>query len=170
MSVALLITLSTLPFTASATELLQGYGRNDYELPCGQACAWAMPTTLDCPEYAEMSAEERAAAYPSAACMGSDTAYLTSLAWCIATYCSKDIKPYRIETFWRTKMIYQVESIKFSYTEALAQADTKQPPKPMSPDETVLNRTISIDDATYESYLNSVNGYIAIGKNESMYS
>ncbi|RGP74500.1 hypothetical protein FLONG3_6059 [Fusarium longipes] len=154
-SVTLIISLSTLPFTVSATELLQGYGRNDYELPCGQACAWAMPTSLDCPEYAEMSAEERAAAYPSAACMGDDTAYLTSLA---------------IETFWGTKMIYQVESIKFSYAEALVQVNNSKPPKPMSPDETVLNRTVSIDTATYESYLNSVKGYIAIGKNESKYS
>lgn len=67
-------------------------------------------------------------------------------------------------------MIYQVQSIKFSYAEALAQVDTKTPPKPMSPDLTVLNRTISIDDATYNSYLNAVKGYIAIGKNESKYS
>ncbi|QPC76277.1 hypothetical protein HYE68_007029 [Fusarium pseudograminearum] len=117
-----------------------------------------------------MSAEERAAAYSSAACMGNDTWYLTSIAWCIDSYCSKDTKPYKIEKFWYTKMIYQVQSIKFSYAEALAQVDIKTPPKPMSPDMTVLNRTISIDDATYNSYLNAVKGYIAIGKNESKYS
>ncbi|RGP72465.1 hypothetical protein FSPOR_2676 [Fusarium sporotrichioides] len=166
----LILALLTLPFTASATELLQGYGRNDYALPCAQACTWATPTTLDCPEYAAMSAEERAVAYPSATCMGNDTWYLTSIAWCITSYCSKDTKPYKIEIFWGTKMIYQVQSIKFSYGEALAQVDTKTPPKPMSPDEAVLNRTISIDDATYQSYLNSVRGYIAIGHNESKYS
>ncbi|KPA37332.1 ferric reductase transmembrane component 4, partial [Fusarium langsethiae] len=145
----LILALFTLPFTASATELLQGYGRNDYALPCAQACTWATPTTLDCPEYAAMSAEERAVAYPSATCMGNDTWYLTSIAWCITSYCSKDTKPYKIEIFWGTKMIYQVQSIKFSYGEALAQVDTKTPPKPMSPDEAVLNRTISIDDASH---------------------
>lgn len=167
---ALLLALSTLPSTVSATELLQGYGRNDYPLPCAQACTWAMPTTLDCPEYAKMSAEERAAAYPSAACFGNDTPYLTSIAWCISSYCPKTTKPYKIEYFWGAKMIYLAESVKYSYAEALAEVDSKNPPKPMSPEAMVLNRTISIDDATYESYLNSVKGYVDLGSIESRYS
>lgn len=167
---ALLLALSTLPSTVTATELLQGYGRNDYPLPCAQACTWAMPITVDCPEYANMSAEERAAAYPSAACFGNDTPYLTSIAWCIYSYCPTTTKPYKIEYFWGAKMIYLVESIKYSYAEALAKVDSKNPPKPMSPEATVLNRTISIDDATYESYLNSVKGYVDLGSIESRYS
>ncbi|KAJ4018756.1 hypothetical protein NW752_005884 [Fusarium irregulare] len=129
-----------------------------------------MPTTLDCPEYAKMSAEERAAAYPSAACFGNDTPYLTSIAWCISSYCPKTTKPYKIEYFWGAKMIYLAESIKYSYAEALAEVDSKNPPKPMSPEAMVLNRTISIDDATYESYLNSVKGYVDLGSIESRYS
>ncbi|CAG7555683.1 unnamed protein product [Fusarium equiseti] len=117
-----------------------------------------MPTTLDCPEYAKMSAEERAAAYPSAACFGNDTSYLTSIAWCISSYCPKTTKAYKIEYFWGAKMIHQAEDIKYSYAEALAEVGLKKPPKPMSPDATVLNRTISIDDATYSllSFLSCV--------------
>jgi hypothetical protein len=129
-----------------------------------------MPTSLDCPEYAGMSAEERAAAYPSTACMSNNTAYLTSLAWCIHSHCGEGIKMYKIEKFWETLMIYEAESLRYSYPEALAQVDTKKPPKPMSPEETVLNRTISMDDEAYQGMLNGVRGYKVTTKNESKYS
>ncbi|CAJ0545121.1 Ff.00g085940.m01.CDS01 [Fusarium sp. VM40] len=166
---AILSALTLLP-TVLATAPLEGYGRESYPVPCAQACTWVMPTSLDCPEYADLSAEERAAAYPSAACMSNDTAYLTSIAWCIHSHCSEGIKMYKIETFWETLMIYQSESLRYSYPEALAQVNAKKPPKPMSPEETMLNRTISIDDESYQAQLNGVRGYKATSKNESTYS
>ncbi|KAM0209028.1 hypothetical protein ACHAQI_006724 [Fusarium lateritium] len=166
---AILSSLILIP-TVLATVPLEGYGRNSYEVPCAQACTWGMPTALDCPEYADMSAEERAAAYPSAACMSNDTAYLTSIAWCIHSHCSESIKLYKIEKFWETTMIYQAESLRYSYPEALAQVNAKKPPTLMSPEETVLNRTISIDDDAYQAQLNGVRGYKATSRNESKYS
>ncbi|KAF5535262.1 ferric reductase Fre2p [Fusarium phyllophilum] len=171
---ALAIVLSALSFipSASATVPLEGYGRDDYPVPCAQACSYAMPYNLDCPEYAGMTAEEKAAAYPSAACFANDTSYLTSMAYCIHTYCPKNVKIYKIEYFWEVKMIYDSEAltIRWPYPEALAQVNTTTAPKPLSPEETVFNRTISIDSTTYQSYMNGVKGYKAVAKNESMYS
>ncbi|KAF5251791.1 hypothetical protein FANTH_3110 [Fusarium anthophilum] len=171
---ALAIVLSALSFIPStlATVPLEGYGRDDYPVECAQACSYAMPYNLDCPEYAGMTAEEKAAAYPSAACFANDTSYLTSIAYCIHSYCPKTVKIYKIEYFWEVKMIYDSEAltIRWSYPEALAHVNTTTPPKPMSPDETVFNRTISIDATTYQSYMNGVKGYKAVAKNESMYS
>ncbi|KAF4337941.1 ferric reductase Fre2p [Fusarium beomiforme] len=168
---ALAIVLSALSFlpTASAIVPLEGYGRDDYLVPCGTACQYAMPSTLDCPEYANMTAEERAAAYPSTTCFENDPYYLTSLAYCIKSYCDKSIKLYKIEDFWETKMIYEATAVRWSYPEALTKINVTSP-KPMSPEETVLNRTISIDPATYQSFMNGVRGYKAVAKNESMYS
>ncbi|KAF4951433.1 hypothetical protein FSARC_12916 [Fusarium sarcochroum] len=158
-----------LPF-ASATEPLEGYGRDAYEVPCGQACTWSVPTMLDCPEFEGLSEEELALASASPACMANNTAYLTTIAWCIDSRCEEGTKPSKIEKFWETKMIVGAESLRYSYAEALAEVDTKNPPEPMSPEELVLNRTIATDDATYESFINSVKGYEASGRNESKYS
>ncbi|KAM0342899.1 hypothetical protein ACHAPU_009103 [Fusarium lateritium] len=170
MAVPALLSALVLPATVHAIATLEGYGRDAYQVPCAQACTWGMPTTLDCPEFAELSAEERAAAYPSAACMSNDTAYLTSIAWCIHSHCNKDTKLYKIEEFWETTMIYQSESLRYSYVEALAEVDAKHPPKPMSEEELMLNRTISIADEVYQAQLNGVKSYKITSKNESKYS
>jgi hypothetical protein len=156
--------------TVLALVPLDGYGREDYAVPCGTACQWAMPYALDCPEYANMSAEERASAYPSPSCFANDTPYLTSLAWCIKSYCPEETRLYKIEEYWETSMIYEAESLRYTYPEALAKVDAKNPPKVMSPEETVLNRTIALDDAVWQASMNGVRGYKITSKNESKYS
>ncbi|KAF5672286.1 ferric reductase Fre2p [Fusarium heterosporum] len=166
---ALLCTL-VLPPAAHALVPLDGYGRETFKIPCAKACTWAVPTTLDCPEFSGLSAKERAHTHPSAACKSNDTAYLTSIAWCIHSRCDRDIKLYKIEEFWETNMIQQSESLRYSYFEALSEVDAKNPPKPMSAEETLLNRTISITDQEYQAQLNGVKGRKATNRNESKYS
>lgn len=158
----------------SATELLDGYGRESFSLPCGWGCRYAMPSNLDCPEYAGMTPEEKAEQYPSATCMANDTSYLTSFAWCINSYCPKTIKGYKILEFWETDMIYGQNEpgvvMRYSYSDALKLVDPKKPPKPMNATlEPVFNRTISISPEEYEANMNGVKGYRAVGKNESTY-
>ncbi|KAK0391365.1 hypothetical protein NLU13_0866 [Sarocladium strictum] len=149
---------------------LEGYGREEYGLMCATACAWKMPYTIDCPEFANMTEEERAEAYPSPSCFASNTPYLTSLAWCIHSYCPKNTSLYEIEKFWEKDMIYEATSLLYSYPEALAKVDPDHPPAPLSPDETVFNRTISMEDSMWEASFNGVREYGATSKNESTYS
>lgn len=59
--------------------------------------------------------------------------------------------------------------VRYTYQGAVAQVDAKHPPKPVDPAETILNRTITIDDELYISYLNAVMSYDDIGKQESKY-
>lgn len=156
---------------ATATELLEGYGRDPYPVPCAQACQFAGPTALQCPEFEGLSAEEMALAFPSGACMANDTAYLTTVAWCIHSYCDKSIGTYKIANFWETKLIAEDGVVlRYTYEEALAQIDPKKPPQPLDLTETVVNRTIATTEDVYIAFLNAVKAYQASGKNESKYS
>ncbi|KAH6975155.1 ferric reductase like transmembrane component-domain-containing protein [Ilyonectria sp. MPI-CAGE-AT-0026] len=154
-------------------EPLVGYGTSNYEIPCLYACGYAIPTTLDCPEYAGMTAEERAAAYPSSICFGNDSSYLTSIAWCIHGHCDESVKLWEIEKHWEEELFYGSTDpgvvLRYTYTEALDQIDTKHPPKPMGTD-TVLNRTITLTAEEYLGYINAVTGFAIIAKNEATFS
>ncbi|KAK7424627.1 hypothetical protein QQZ08_008510 [Neonectria magnoliae] len=105
--------------------------------------------------------------------MANDTAYLTSMAWCIKTRCDEG-EPFKIAEFWNKVMIPGLDdsgaALRYSYDEALAQVDRKSLPAPLDPTELVLNRTVAISDPVYISFLNSVKAYQASGKNESKYS
>ncbi|KAH7268455.1 ferric reductase like transmembrane component-domain-containing protein [Fusarium solani] len=167
---AVALSLLSLP-GATATALLEGYGRDPYPVPCAQACQFAGPTALQCPEFEGLSAEEMALAFPSGACMANDTAYLTTVAWCIHSYCDKSIETYKIANFWETKLIAEDGVVlRYTYEEALAQIDPKKPPQPLDLTETVVNRTIATTEDVYIAFLNAVKAYQASGKNESKYS
>ncbi|KAF4976070.1 hypothetical protein FZEAL_7217 [Fusarium zealandicum] len=160
--------------SSAATELLEGYGRDAYKLPCGQACGFSVPTTLNCPEFAGLSAEQLVLAYPSPACMANDSAYLTSIAWCIDNRCDKSTKPEAINEFWNSALIAGQNEpgviLRYSYDEALAQIDRKNPPEPLNLTEISLNRTIEVTDDVYLSFMNAVKAYETSGTNESKYS
>lgn len=160
--------------TVSATELLDGYGRNSFSLPCAWGCRYAMPSNLDCPEYAGMTPEEKAEQYPSAACFAGDAPYLTSFAWCIDSYCPKTMMKYKILKYWETDLIYGQDEpgvvLRYSYDDALKLVDPKKPPKPLDPTtEPLLNRTISIAPEEYQANMNGIKGWEAVSKNGSTY-
>ncbi|KPM37460.1 hypothetical protein AK830_g9116 [Neonectria ditissima] len=168
------------PFTAAAAllvsvagEPLVGYGTPNYENPCLYACGYSVPSTVDCPEYADMTAEERAEAYPSAACLGNDTSYLTSIAWCIHGRCEAETKMWEIEKYWEEALFYGVTDpgvvLRYNYIQALEHVDSKHP-KAMAADELVLNRTIAVTDDMYLGYINGVMGSKIVAKNEATFS
>ncbi|UNI16590.1 hypothetical protein JDV02_003016 [Purpureocillium takamizusanense] len=111
-----------------------------------------------------MTAEERAEASPGPACIAADPSYLTSVAWCIKNRCQDGTLPSAIQEFWETKLIYGQDEpgvvLKYAtYFEALSHVNTTVPPLPRSPDETILNRTISLTDDEYIGYLNAALSY-----------
>ncbi|KAJ4329254.1 hypothetical protein N0V84_000147 [Fusarium piperis] len=167
---AVALSILSLP-SATATALLEGYGRDPYPVPCAQACQFAGPTALKCPEFEGLTAEEMALVFPSGACMANDTAYLTTVAWCIYSYCDKSIETFKIANFWETKLIAEDGvALRYTYEAALAQIDPKKPPMPLDLTETVVNRTIATTEDVYIAFLNAVKAYQASGKNESKYS
>ncbi|KAF7559177.1 hypothetical protein G7046_g4986 [Stylonectria norvegica] len=140
--------------------LLGGYGNAVDDPMCAYACDYAVPSTLDCPEFANMTAEEKAAAYPSTECFATNIPYLTSIAWCIHERCDASVKTSLIDKFWEDDLIYGLAeaglTVKYNYGEAMALINPKHPPAELSPDETTLNRTIAIPDDLYDSYMRAV--------------
>ncbi|KAM5353383.1 hypothetical protein ACJ41O_000033 [Fusarium nematophilum] len=129
---------------------------------------------LECPEFVGLTPEQRALVLPSAACMANDTAYLTSIAFCISARCDHSTPPFEIAKFWNTAMIPGQDDpgvvLRHSYDQALALVDSESPPEPLLPTEISLNRTVAVTDPVYLSFLNTVQSYQASGKNESKYS
>ncbi|KAK7426289.1 hypothetical protein QQZ08_007189 [Neonectria magnoliae] len=147
-------------------EPLVGYGTPNYENPCLYACGYAVPSTVECPEYADMTAEERAEAHPSAACLGNDTSYLTSIAWCLHGRCEEESRMWEIEKYREESLFYGVTDpgvvLRYNYIQALEHA--------MAVDELALNRTIAVTDDMYLGYVNGVMGSEIVAKNEATFS
>jgi hypothetical protein len=85
-------------------------------------------------------------------CYATDTAYLTTLAYCMSTHCDPEREPtWRREKFWSTRVTGD-ESVlpKWDYTTALA--EVKETPTVVynasSPD--VLEQTVLVSEASYE--------------------
>ncbi|CAM1503657.1 Fc.00g012480.m01.CDS01 [Cosmosporella sp. VM-42] len=148
-------------YASARDDFLPGYGKAEYDPPCIYACTSAVPSMLDCPEYANMTAAERAEAYPSASCYAQDKPYLSSVALCISSHCLP--LPFsRIDKFWENELFYEEDAETMpvlTYSEALALVDLEDPPLPLSINETVLNRTVSIDDVTWVGTLNAITNY-----------
>ncbi|KAJ6444494.1 EVI5-like protein [Purpureocillium lavendulum] len=154
------------PPALAEADRLEGYGASSYEPLCAYVCHTAVPSQVECPEFAAMTPEERAEAFPGPKCLAADESYLTSIAWCISKRCQNGTTmPSAIQEFWETKLIYGQDEpgvvLKFpTYFEALSRVNTTAgPPLPKSPDETVLNRTISVTDDEYLGYLNAALSY-----------
>jgi len=152
------------PLALAEADRLEGYGADNYEPLCAYVCHTAVPSTVECPEFANMTAEERAEAYPGPACLAADESYLTSIAWCINNRCKDGTMPSAIQEFWETKLIYGQDEpgvvLKYAtYYEALSRVNTTVPPLPKSINETTLNRTISVTDDEYLGYLNAALSY-----------
>ncbi|KAK4073051.1 hypothetical protein Purlil1_13178 [Purpureocillium lilacinum] len=117
------------PLALAEADRLEGYGANNYEPLCAYVCHTAVPSTVECPEFANMTAEERAEAYPGPACLAADESYLTSIAWCINNRCKDGTMPSAIQDFWETKLIYGQDEpgvvLKYAtYYEALSRVNT----------------------------------------------
>lgn len=164
--------IALLPTTSA--EPLIGYGTVVYNNLCAYACRFAVPTALDCPEFAGMNDTEISLQYPTPECFAQDAPYLTSVAWCIHQTCEADTKLSVIDEFWEKDVFYGADDpgvvVKYSYYEALAKVNRSSPPEPMGETDLVLNRTVEITQDVWIGYYNSVKGYSIVAKNEAMYS
>ncbi|KAI1335636.1 ferric-chelate reductase [Xylariaceae sp. FL0016] len=82
-----------------------------------------------------------AKAHDLSLCRASNFPYLSSIAWCIHSYCPNDTRASKIEHFWETQITGDVHvTPQWSYGEVLA--SIRSPPTTMATDQdTVLNTT-----------------------------
>src|SRR3569833_3590681 len=99
-----------------------------YDPYCGHACYRSFsPFTLSCTETIEAGGHTTAddLAHEIALCRASNFPFLSSIAWCIHTYCPADVLPSLIETFWETEITGDVTvRPKWSYGETMANITT----------------------------------------------
>jgi len=85
-------------------------------------------------------------------CFASDTAYLTTLAYCMSTRCdSIEVPIWQRERFWSTKVTGDATVLsKWDYTRALEEVMERPTVEFNSSSENVLSQTMLVSDTDYE--------------------
>ena len=146
-----------------------------YDPYCGHACYRSFsPFTLSCTETIEAGGHTTAddLAHEIALCRASNFPFLSSIAWCIHTYCPADVLPSLIETFWETEITGDVTvRPKWSYGETMANITTP-PTMVLTGEGKTLNMTaittpevFNLTESTLvyffrETALESIYGYV----------
>ncbi|KAF7556994.1 hypothetical protein G7Z17_g996 [Cylindrodendrum hubeiense] len=169
------------PFAAAAAlcllpiasgELLAGYGLTLYKPPCAYACANAVPPMVDCPEFDGMTEAELIQATPSGQCLGNDTSYLSTVAWCINHRC-ESVELWKIEKFWDTKFLAGPNDgdvvLRYTYQEAIQQANQTKDMTSLTKNDVSLNGTMFVSDDLYTGHLTMVLTDIKQSTNNSKY-
>lgn len=136
---------------------LPGYGFSWYDLVCGFACNNIISgATLACTSMDHSGGHSHMSMPTSPDCYAGDTAYLTTLAYCMNASCDPhDAPTWRREKFWSTHVTGD-ESVlpKWDYTTALTKIT--EPPTAVynasSPE--VLDQTVLVSPASYEMQSN----------------
>lgn len=156
---ALATCLLTFP-SALAEGELTGFPANPYDPFCAMTCLRSFSSLmLACSDGGEMVGMH--AMMTSSSCWASDTAYLTSLAWCMHDKCSVElnIPNSKLEAFWESDATGQqsagVKTVKpkWSYAEALAQVEGK-PTVQLTRADTDLNVTSLVSPDVYKAQYN----------------
>ena len=156
MKLLLLLTLSSLAHSAYVPPsgfAFPGYGFSWFDPVCANACHYPIANAILSCTAAEPSGDHVIGAAPSSPeCFAGDTAYLTTLAYCINSTCDPiEVPTWQREKFWATKATGNPAVVpKWDYSRALAEVTA--PPTvefnlmPMN----VLNQTVLVSSMTYE--------------------
>jgi hypothetical protein len=151
--------LLTFPSVLAEGELT-GFPANPYDPFCAMSCLRSLSSLmLACSDGGEMVGMH--AMMTSSSCWASDTAYLTSLAWCMHDMCSTElnIANSKLEAFWESDATGQqsagVKTVKpkWSYAEALAQVEGK-PTVQLTRADKDLNATSLVSPDVYKAQYN----------------
>lgn len=124
-----------------------GYGFSWYDPVCGYACNDAIASApLSC------TSTESASEPTSPECRAGDTAFLTTLAYCMNATCDPAKVPaWQREKFWATQMTGDPAVVpKWDYATTLQEVRGSPAAEFNSSSEDTLNQTVSISTTTYE--------------------
>lgn len=133
------------PVPVTHTGLAGIDGFTFYDPYCAHGCFRSFsPFKLQCSATVSPGGHTTAddAAHNLAVCRSSDFPFLSSIAWCIHSYCPGNVRASRIEKFWETEITGDSSVLpKWSYGEVLA--NITEPPTMMTMDmDMVLNMTM----------------------------
>ncbi|OAG34821.1 hypothetical protein AYO21_11035 [Fonsecaea monophora] len=140
-----------LPVTRSGLAGIAGF--TFYNPYCGHGCFRSFaPYKLQCSSTISAGGltTADAIAHELALCRASDFPYLSSIAWCIRTFCPENVRASTIEKFWETQITGDAKILpKWSYGETLANI-TKTPTVVASGKDLVLNMTMVTTYTTWK--------------------
>ncbi|KAK4183900.1 putative ferric reductase transmembrane component [Podospora australis] len=166
-----LIPFFSLLFSGPVLSALVGFGLNPYNIFCASACHWSLlssplscSASIDTPVFIGW-------AITSNECKANDTAFLTTLAWCLHTKCNQE-NGYRVselENFWETQATRDMANFKdkirfpkpppkWTYSEALAYVFENGPPNRTMKAGEVLNFTSIVPEKSYVAQMNTAFG------------
>lgn len=121
---------ATGPIPVSRSGLAGIDGFTFYDPYCGHGCFRSFSAfQLGCSNKISPGGHTTAgdAAHQLAICRASNFPYLSSIAWCIYTYCSEEVRNSKIEHFWETQITGDVNVLPhWSYGEVMA--NISEPP------------------------------------------
>lgn len=133
-----------------------GYGFHWYDPVCGYACYNALSSApLAC----------SSGGTTSVSCQASDTAFLTTLAYCMSSPCdTDDVSVWKREKFWAATLMVMGDGMsmddmtmgdmsglpKWDYTEALLKVTKTPTVEYNSSSKSILNQTMLVSKADYE--------------------
>lgn len=151
---AFVLGLACLGFAPGTTAALIGMGIDMYNPPCAHACRRAVESNLlSCSSHEHSGGHMHGASEATTPeCRAGDTAYLTTLAWCMSTNCAEYQTPTsRLEKFWETETTGDPKVLsKWDYGTTL-QNITPRPVREVTENDT-LDFTAIVPETTWDTY------------------
>ncbi|VUC30242.1 unnamed protein product [Clonostachys rosea] len=163
-----LLAIAGIPSPAMA-QMLTGFGSYPYQPVCAEGCLRSFSSyMLDC---TSMSHDDMMMMTTSPDCLANNTAYLTSVAWCLNTKCSQaGERASGIESLWEREITGNKKvAAKWSYGEALANVNPRPPLYQLTGNDTSLNTTSIVAPTVYLAQYNVLSAVYRSAVLESAY-
>jgi hypothetical protein len=153
----------------AVAQMLTGFGSYPYQPVCAESCLRSFSSyMLDC---TSMSHDDMMMMTTSPDCLANNTAYLTSVAWCLNTKCSQaGERASGIESLWEREITGNKQvAAKWSYGEALANVNPRPPKYQLTANDTSLNTTSIVAPTVYLAQYNVLSAVYRSAVIESAY-
>lgn len=130
---------------------IQGYGLHQYDPLCAESCLRSLTSlSLSCTEHSGGDGHSMMMMMTtSPACRASDTAFLTSVAWCISDKCA-GLEVSKLEAYWEGWVTGSKDVVpKWTYSEALAEVHPRPPKYQITSTDMSLNVISVVNPMTY---------------------
>lgn len=145
--------LARLSFAHLTSNKFPGYGFAWYEPSCGFACYSAISSAmLECTEM-DHSGDDHSGMSMSTSdeCRAGDTPFLTTLAYCMQTYCDDKTPVWKREQYWEDQATGGMGvPAKWTYSQALAEITETPTAEFNASSEEPLEVTMVVTKETYE--------------------
>jgi hypothetical protein len=153
-TLALLAIASPLAAQQMGSFKLPGYGYSWYAPPCAFACYNALSSAmLECTSMDHSGGHGHGAGPTSPECRAGDTAFLTTLAYCMEFNCGANTPTWERELFW-SKHVTGDEAVLPKWDYSITLKEISEAPTVVYNSSELLNHTVLLDQESYDMQYN----------------